>query len=336
MRALVTGATGFLGSHIVERLLAQGHEVRALARPTSDTSFLKSTGASIVFGDVTDHDTLQPAVAGADVVFHTAARVTPGWGSWPQFQAAIVRGTENVLGAAAGAGCTRFVYMSSGGVYGRACQGDTPVCESTPCDVVFGPDTYYESAKLRAEAAVLDHKLRGKMDVTILRPAAVYGPRDRLVSDHLYRHLSLPVVVWPNGAEARYSIVFASDAADCAIAAAAADVAAGQAYNVATPEPVRFRDFAATMLRAMGGRRLQFSVPYGLGHASCAAIEAWSKLARVQGMPYLTRSGLRFLRHGMVLDGSRARHELGWEPKVTIEQGTRRYVQWRRSQRETR
>lgn len=336
MRALVTGATGFLGSHIVERLLGQNHEVRALARPTSDTNHLRDTGAAIVFGDVTNPETLRPAVAGVDVVFHAAARVTPGWGSWPQFHTAIVRGTENVLEAAAAAGCARFVYVSSGGVYGRACQGEAPVCESTPCDVAFSPDSYYESAKLRAEAVVLDQHLRGTIHATILRPAAVYGPRDRLVSDHLYRHLSLPVVVWPNGAEARYSIVFASDAADCAIAAASAEGAAGQAYNVAPPEPVRFRDFATTMLRAMGGRRLQLTVPYGLGHASCAAIEAWSKLARVQGMPYLTRSGLRFLRAGMVLDGSRARDELGWEPRVTIEEGTRRYVQWRRSQRATR
>ncbi|MCJ7807976.1 MAG: SDR family NAD(P)-dependent oxidoreductase, partial [Dehalococcoidia bacterium] len=82
MKALVTGATGFIGSHIVERLLEQGHEVRALARKTSNLSHLKSTDADIVFGDIEDYDSLVSVVDGIDVVFHAAARVMPGWGKW--------------------------------------------------------------------------------------------------------------------------------------------------------------------------------------------------------------------------------------------------------------
>ncbi len=80
MKSLVTGAKGYLGIHIVERLLEQGHEVRALARKTSDIRHLKTTGAEIVFGDIEDYDSLVPAVDGVDVVFHAAARVMPGWG----------------------------------------------------------------------------------------------------------------------------------------------------------------------------------------------------------------------------------------------------------------
>ncbi len=143
MTTLVTGSTGFLGSHFIERLLAHGHEVRALARRTSDISHLKRTGAEIIFGDVEDYESLCPAGKGVDVVFHAAGRVTPGWGWWQQFEASIVWGTENMLIASAEAGCCRFLYVSTGGVYGKACEGDTPACESTtPCQVVFGPDTY--------------------------------------------------------------------------------------------------------------------------------------------------------------------------------------------------
>ncbi len=332
MKALVTGSTGFLGSHVVERLLAEGYEVRALARTTSNITHLKNTGAEIVFGDVEDYDSLCPVVEGIDVVFHAAGRVTPGWGRWQQFEATIAKGTENMLKASAEVGCPRFLYVSTGSVYGNACEGDIPACEYTPCQVVFGPDTYYESAKLRAEKAAFEYHNQGKIQVSIIRPGAIYGPRDRLVADRVFRQVSPPVVVWPEASNPKYSIVFVSDAADCALLVATSGQAIGQIYNVAPPYSVRFREFAATMIQAMGGSKLQLTIPYAMGYAWCALMEGWSRLRRVNDMPYLTRSALRFLNKGMFLDGSKARDELGWEPKVSIEEGTRLYVQWRRLQ----
>jgi nucleoside-diphosphate-sugar epimerase len=332
MRALVTGSTGFIGSHLVERLLEKGYEVRALARKTSNIGHLKSTEAEIVFGDVEDYDSLCPAVKGVDVVFHAAGRVTPGWGRWQQFEATVVKGTENVLKASADAGCQRFLYISTGGVYGKACEGDVSACESTPCQVVFCPDTYYESAKLLAEKAAFEYHNNGRIQVSVIRPAAVYGPRDRLVADRVFRHVSPPVIVWPEASNPEYSIVFVSDAIDCAILTASSDRAIGQIYNVAPPYGIRFREFGAAMIRAMGGPRLQLTIPYTVGYAWCALMECWSRLRRANDMPYLTRSALRFLNKGVFLDGSKAREELGWEPKVSIEEGTRLYVQWRRSQ----
>jgi len=332
MKALVTGSTGFLGSHVVERLLAEGYEVRALARTTSNITHLKNTGAEIVFGDIEDYDSLCPAVEGIDVVFHAAGRVTPGWGRWQQFEAPIARGTENMLRASAEAGCPRFLYVSTGGVYGEACEGDTPACESTPCQVVFGPDTYYESAKLRAETAAFEYHNQGKIQVSIIRPGAIYGPRDSLVADRVFRQVSPPVVVWPEASNPKYSIIFVTDAADCALLAATSDQAIGQIYNAAPPYSVRFREFAAIMIQAMGGSKLQLTIPYAMGYAWCALMEGWSSLRRVNDMPYLTRAALRFLNKGMFLDGSKARNELGWEPKVSIEEVTRIYVQWRRLQ----
>lgn len=332
MRTLVTGGTGFLGSHLVERLLAQGHEVRALARSKSDISHLKTTEAEIIFGDIEDYDSLRLAVRGVDVVFHAAARVTPGWGSWREFETAIVEGTENMLRASAEAGVPRFLHVSTGGVQGKACEGDIPASESTPCQLDFGPDTYYDYAKLQAEKVAFEYHSQNKIQVSIIRLAAVYGPRDRLLADRVFRHMSLPIVVWPGESNPRYSIVFASDAADCAILVVTSDRTVGQVYNVVPLDGIRFRDFGAAMIKAMGGRRLQLTIPYTVAYAWCALMEGWSRLRRVKEMPYLTRSGLRFLNKGMFLDGSKAKEELGWEPKISIEEGTRLYVQWRRSQ----
>lgn len=167
----------------------------------------------------------------------------------------------------------------------------------------------------------------------MIRIAAIYGPRDRLLADRVYRHVAAPIIVWPGGANPKYSIVYVTDAADFAILVAASDRAQGQVYNVAPPKDIRLRQFAAAMLNAMGGPKPQITVPYSLADVGCALMEGWSRLRGVKDMPYLTRSGLRFVNKGIYLDGSKARNELGWTPKVSVDEGTRLYVQWRRSQK---
>jgi len=322
-----------LGSHLVERLLAQGHEVRALARKTSDITHLKNTGAEIIFGDVEDYESLLPAVKGVDVVYHAAARVMPGWGEWKLFESSIIKGTDNMLRASVEAGAPRFLHVSTGSVHGKLCEGDTPACESTPCDVVFSRDSYYDFAKMRAEDVAFEYHRKGKIQVSMIRIAAVYGPRDRLLADRVYRHVSLPLIVWPGKSNPKYSIVYASDAADFAILVATSDRAIGEVYNVAPTHEIQLRKFAAAMVKAIGGPKLEVTIPYSVAYVWCTLMEEWSRLRRVRDMPYLTRSGLRFVNKGIYLDGTKARDELGWQPTVSIGEGTRLYVQWRRSQK---
>ena len=161
MRTLVTGGTGFFGSHLIERLLEQGNEVIALARKTSNISHLKTTAATIIIGDVEDYNSLLPAFEGVDIVYHAAARVTPGWGTWDMFYSSIVKGTENMLQASAEARVSRFLHVSTGTVHGKHCEGDTPVCESTPRDAVFSTYSYYDYAKLQAEDIALEYHNQG-------------------------------------------------------------------------------------------------------------------------------------------------------------------------------
>ena len=330
MRTLVTGGTGLLGSHIVERLVAQGHAVRALARKTSDTSHLENIGAEIIFGEVEDYDSLTPAVRGVDVVFHAAARVTPGWGIWQEFEACIVKGTENLLRASAEAEVSRFVHISSGSIYGESCYRGIPANESTPCEIAFKPDNYYDCAKLQAEKAVFNYHRQNKLQVSAIRPGWVYGPRDRLLADRLARQVQMPIVVWPGKANPRIPLVFASDVADCAILAATSDLAVGQVYNVAPHYEIRLRDFANAMARALGRPEPRVSVPYSVAYAVCTLMEIWSRIWRIKEMPYLTRSGLRLLNSEMLLDASKARRELRWEPTVSVDEGIRLYVEWKR------
>ena len=323
MRALVTGATGFLGSNIVERLLEQGHEVRALARKTSAIGHLRTTGAEIVYGDVEDYESLRKAVEGVEVVYHAAARVTPGWGAWRAFRSAIIEGTDNMLRASAEVGVSRFLHVSTGTVHGRHCEGDSPACET--------PESYYDYAKLQAENLVFDYHEQGRIPVSMIRIGVIYGPRDRLLADRVYRQVSMPIIVWPGELNPRYSIVYVSDAAELCILAATSDQAVGQVYNLAPDRELRLRDFAAAMVKAMGAKKLEITIPYALGYFGCAIVEGWSRLRRAKEMPFLTRAAVRFLNKPLYLDGRKAREELGWEPRVSMEEGTRLYVEWRRA-----
>jgi len=333
MKSLVTGATGYLGSHVVDCLLEQGHEVRALARKTSNIRHLKTTGAEIVVGDIEDYDSLVPAVDGVEVVFHAAARVMPGWGVWEDFENCIVGGTENMLKASAEAGVSRFVYISSSTVLGEASYGETPATETAPYDLEFNRDTYYDWAKMKGEQLAIDYHKQGKLPITVVRPCMVYGLGWDLLSDRVFRYTKMPIGVWPGRGNARTALVHVTDVADCIILAATNEKAVGQVYNIASPEEGRFRDLIAAMCRAAGKPVPRLTIPIGLLYATGMVLEFWARLWRNRNLPFLTRSDVRFLHEGMHIDGSKARRELGWEPKVSVEEGTRLYVQWRRGQK---
>jgi len=332
MKALVTGGTGLLGSHVVDALCEQGHEVRALVRKTSDVSHLKTTKAQLVVGSLSDYNVLVQGAKGVDVVFHSAGKVTPGWGTWEEFEETTVKGTENMIKAAIEAGVPRFLHVSSHSVLGKACLGTKPVDENTAPDLEFCRDTYYDWAKQKAEEVVMNYHKQGKIGVTIIRPAMIWGPRDTLVADRIYRHMSMRIIVWPGKANPLCAPVYVSDIAEAAILAATNPKAVGQIYFVAPPEPVWFRDFCNCIIKAQGGWRIQFTIPYAAAHYMGFLTEVWTKVSRSKDQPYLSRSSVRFLNEGMCLDGSKIRRELGWEQKVSMEEGARRFVSWKRSE----
>ena len=330
MKTLVTGSTGLVGSTLVERLMARGYEVRALARKTSDLSHLKTTGAEIVFGNITEFDTLPPVVKGIDTVFHCAAKVTPGWGSWKEYEETTVRGTENMLRASAEAGIKRLLQVSSFTVYGDACQkGDIPADENTPCEACKTPLTFYDYAKMLAEQACWEFHKQGKIQVSMIRIGSAYGPRDRLLADRNYINTMLPLVMWPGKCKPRYAIVHTYDVAELAILAATSDKGVGQVYNVAGPYVVTLKDFARVMAKARGGPKIMVTMPYTFVYLFASLNEEFARLRRAKQMPFLNRYSIRQLKREGYLDGSKAKNELGWVPQISLEEGIKQYLQWR-------
>lgn len=315
MKALVTGATGLVGGAIVDALLAQGHSVQALVRPTARVDGLILRGVNLIIGDLNNEESLRQAVQGVDVVFHCAALL--GFGaSEADMEWVNVVGTELALAASRAARVSRFVHLSSVAVYG---SHDPPIGE----DAATRPTSIYGRTKLAAEEAVWQAEREG-LPVTILRPAVIYGPGDRYFLPALLKAMRLPVVPLPDGGDALVELVYVSDVADAALQAATRTAAVGQAYNLTDGRPTTVRDIVETfgLLTGYAPRIMDISAAR-LQHIASLAHEAVApinpRLAYVFGSDVVANLG-----RDTHYDLRKAERELGYAPRVGLYEGLRR------------
>jgi nucleoside-diphosphate-sugar epimerase len=333
MPALVTGASGFLGSHLVERLLAHKQEVRAMVRDRSRGQALRAMGAQVVVGDVTDPESLERAVTGCPTVYHLAAHVSD-WGPWARFDAVTVRGTENLLRALRSASLDRFVLVSSAAVYDdRHARRLRTVTEDAPLgsgDRAYG---HYAKAKVRAEEAAWQASRDTGLPLTVLRPTWIYGPRDHTILPRLLEHFDGPTACWVGRRDPSVDPIYVTDVADAAILAAGHSQSIGQAYNIAPDAEVGLRRFLLALFRELDIRPPTLTVPYAAAAAATWACETWARLLRQQDPPVMTRAGLACVTVDQHADPGKAVRQLGWRPRVSLEDGARETARWLRSTR---
>ncbi|HSP56111.1 MAG TPA: NAD-dependent epimerase/dehydratase family protein, partial [Dehalococcoidia bacterium] len=296
MRALVTGATGFLGSHIAERLVARGDEVRALVRPSSDTAFLKKLGVELVIGDVTEPESLVPAMAGSEVLYHAAAKVAD-WGPWRDFQRVTVDGTRNILNAAIQGGVQRVLHVSTDGVYALSAFKGT-VTEDSPLEKHFGWLDYYRRSKLAAERLARRYAEEGKLPVTIVRPGLLFGERDRVMFPGIVAFLKSGSAAYLGRADNPLPYIYAGDVAEACIAGANSDAAADRTYNVVSDEPVTQAAVFDAIADAAGLPKPKRHIPVRLIYAMAMGMEAWCLFGRRRkAHPEITRFGVILLAY---------------------------------------
>jgi nucleoside-diphosphate-sugar epimerase len=327
MFALVTGSTGFLGSHLVEHLRTAGHRVRALVYGPYQPGHLEAGGSEVVFGDIAQPRSLEPAVEGIDVVFHAAALVTH-WAPWSRFLATTVGGTENLLAAAARAAVRRFVHISTIRVYDdRHCRRHRLVTEDAPHGKRgFRHFGHYARAKVMAEAAVWRYQAR--LPVSVIRPAWMYGPGDQTIIPPLLRYLSGPGGCWPGRADACADPIYATDVAECALTAATHPAAIGQAYNAAPPHRIGVHEFLGALAQALGLSLPERSAPYVLARLAASASEWWARLARPRAGPAYHHAGLAILCEDVRHSPAKAQRDLGWRARVDLADGVRATAAW--------
>lgn len=321
MIAVVTGSSGFIGSHLVNALLARGAEVRALVRRESPTAG-RDPRIAYWQADLADDRSVResPVWARATHVFH-AAGVTKGR-TLAQFRDGNVFPTANILAALAARTTPppRIVLVSSQAAAGPASAPDRPVRESDrPL-----PIEAYGRSKLQAEQAVA--RYRDELPITIVRPSSVYGPRDR---DFLaaFRQASRRVAIHAAPRDHLISIVHVADVVRALLLAAEHPGAVGKTYFVANERPVTWRELYEEMARAAGSHPVQLQLPMP---ALRAAAWAGDVLSTLTGRPtILNRNKVALARpRWWLCDPSRARAELGWRAEMPLQQGVHEAYTW--------
>jgi nucleoside-diphosphate-sugar epimerase len=326
---LITGATGFVGGHLVEACAERGWNVRALVRANSNTRLLERPNVTFVRGDLTDINAVREALRGVEVVLHCAAKVGD-WGPVEQYRAINVEALRGLLDVCRGEGgetppLRRFVHFSSLGVYAARHHYGTDETEPLPARHIDG----YTQTKVESEQLVLSYHREHKMPVVVLRPGFIYGPRDRTVLPKLMDNLRRGKVRWIGGGKRALNCIYVGNLVEAALLAVEKPEAVGQIYNLTDGEFVSKRRFILGVADGMGlPRPKPVGVPLWM-----ARVMAWSmeRKARKRGdpePPRLTQGRLKFL--GLNLDFSieKAKRELGYRPRWSFDEGLRETVAW--------
>jgi nucleoside-diphosphate-sugar epimerase len=320
---VVTGATGLLGSHIVEQLRTRGERVRALVRPTSDTTFLRQLGVELAVGDLTEPDSLRRALDGAAVVYHCAARVGD-WGPWRVFQHEVIDATANLLDACRNVGVGRVLHVSSIIVYGHPRLGDKWFTEDEPLGQNLWLWDYYCRAKVRAEE--LCRQYPGEL--TIVRPSWIYGPRDRTTLPRVLKALDAARVAIIGGGDNLLNVIYAGDVAEGAILAANHPHAKGQAYNLSSEGEISQLDFLNLLTDSLGRPRIRRHISYRIAFWGGFLSEVIGRTIRIRRPPHLTRYAVGLIGRSTRFSIAKAREQLGWQPRVGIREGLQHTLDW--------
>jgi nucleoside-diphosphate-sugar epimerase len=325
MKAFITGGTGFIGSHLVELLVNQGHRMVCLTRKTSNLRWLspliakKASAVETVNGDLNDPAAIAQRIGKVDFVFHLAGLTkAPNAETYHRVNAA---GTKNLLEACleANANLARFIYCSSLAAAGPS-PNPTPITEAA----VPGPLTDYGASKLKGEEIVREYADR--LPITIIRPPAVYGPRDRdiFIFFQFINKGLMPII----GNENKLlSLVYVKDLVAGMYAAAVSERATGQTYFLTDGAIYKWLEIERAIAGALNKRPIKLKAPPFLLDAAAAVAEYAAKFSR--RTPALNRQKARELKQlYWICDSAKAQRELGYQPTYPLEKGVAETARW--------
>ncbi len=318
---LVTGANGFVGSHLVEALLAQGYAVRCLVRRTSDLAFIQDLPVEWAYGDIARGDGLEAACEGIDAVCHLAGATKAR--DRETYFCVNAEGTRRLLNACeqAAPDLRRFVYASSLAAAGSSPDG-RPIDESRPPR----PLTWYGQSKLQGEQFC--HEYEDRLPVVILRAAAVYGPRERDIYFY-FQMVNRGLKLLLGRGERRASFIFVQDFVTLILRALEDERAAGQIYFAAEGRDYDWREVSEMVAEALGKRAARVTLPEWLLPVIAAAAGFQARITKRPAL--LNEQKLIELRQPYwVCSAEKARRELGFEAQHDLATGLRLTAQWYR------
>jgi nucleoside-diphosphate-sugar epimerase len=323
MRLLVTGGTGFIGSHLAEEGRRRGAEVVVLGltdRPEeqANAELLSRKGVEVISGSITDAALCRRAAHGATHIFHLAVAMREGGKSDEFFESINLDGTRHLLEAAGAQRVERFVYCGTIGIYGHRAPGITS--ENSP----LAPGNIYERTKVSAERQVREFGEKCGLPAVVLRPADVYGPRDQRLLK-LFKGVNRGRFPLFGPGKGRRHMVYVDDVVSAFFKACERDQAVGEGLIVAGPEACTLRELIDEVTRATGNRRYGFRLPLAPMLGLAAVVEDASAKLKID--PPIYRRRMDFFHSDSEFDTSRARRVLDWEPRVGLREGIRRTLE---------
>ncbi len=316
----VTGATGFLGSHVTSALCERGYNVTAYVRDSQKASNLPDA-VRVVVGDICDESMAASAVEGCDLVIHTVSNFRTASGPPESYHAINVDGTNTMLKAAEAAGVDRFVHVSTIGVHGHV--RSTPASEDAP----FHPGDLYQETKLIAERRVLEVSESSNMEVVVVRPCSIYGPGDlRMLK--MFSMLSKGTFFKVGPCRENFHAVYISDVVAGILLAAETPGVNGEAFFIGGSDYLPLEEYIDTAAEAVGAAKPRVRLPYWLLISMAWVLEKTLVPMRIEPPLHVRR--VRFFKNNRAFDISKARRMLKFSPKVTLEEGMRKTVLWYR------
>jgi dihydroflavonol-4-reductase len=321
LKALVTGATGFIGSHLVNQLIEQNYSIRCLIRRTSDTTWLRDLPIEYAYGDLFDHNALQKAVTGVDVVYHcagiTKARATE------EYYRGNATGTKNILQAIIThqRGLKRFVHISS-----QAAVGPSPSREPINETATPHPITSYGKSKWMAEQACLS--VMARLPITICRPPVVYGPRDKDVFE-FFRTMNRGLQPLVGFKEKLVSMIHVSDLVRGCIMAGESERAVGETYFISSTRTFNWMEIGEVTKKIMNRTVLRVKIPEFGVYAIAALAEVLSMFSRKPALINFEKAK-DMVQDYWTCDSSKAKNDFGFVQRISLEDGIKDTVEWYR------
>jgi nucleoside-diphosphate-sugar epimerase len=324
LKALVTGGTGFIGSHLVEALLQRGVQVRCLLRKTSDLKWLKGLPIEMTFGDCSDKTSLREAVKDIDQIFHLAG-ITKAVKGKTYFEINAF-GTENLIRVCLenNPHIQKFLYLSSQAAVGP-CRNGNKKKESDPCE----PISLYGQSKRLGEELALVHA--HELPLLILRPSAVYGPREKDIYT-FFKFVSKRIKPCLNSQVQRISLCYVQDVIQAILLAAESQTKSGEIFFLSDGTDYRIEEIGDIFAQAMEVTALRIRIPKQMILGIAFLSEYFSKISR---RPSLISKGKakEMVQEDWTCDITKAKTILGFQPQFQLSQGARLTYQWYKKQK---
>lgn len=327
MKALVAGGTGFIGSHLAERLAGEGYRVVVPVRSGSGSKYPAGGGVEKRGANLADTGELGGLLEGVDTVFHLASIRGSGWGHDDETIRKVNVGlTRTLLDASVAASVRRFLYVSSVSVFGHPRGG--PIGEDAACL----PVTRYGKTKFESERLVRDYHEAGKISTTVLRPVITYGPRDTWgMIPKLVRLIDSGRYLTVGSGKNRVHLIYIDDLVDGIMLAAGNSAAEGNTYVLSGERPARIEDLVDIISSLLKKNVPRFRMPIGPALLAARLMEAAWKAAGSKREPFLTRDKIDIMCRDRSFSHEKAGKDLGFEPRVDYGKGLLDTIVWLRT-----